>query len=101
LGAVIPAVTGISWDDYIRQHTFAPLGMNNSNVSNAEFKPGDNYSSPHERVNGKLQVIHFEKLDSVGPTGSINSCSADMAKWVQLQLSRGKFADRDGRLFSE
>ena len=24
-----------------------------------------------------------------------------MAKWVQLQLNRGKFTDRDGRLFSE
>ena len=24
-----------------------------------------------------------------------------MAKWVQLQLNRGKFVDREGRLFSE
>jgi CubicO group peptidase (beta-lactamase class C family) len=100
-GQVIPAVTGISWDDYIRQHIFAPLGMNHSNVDNAEFKFGDNYSFPHERVDGKLQVIHFEKLDGVGPAGSINSCAADMAKWMQLQLNRGKFVDRDGRLFSE
>jgi CubicO group peptidase (beta-lactamase class C family) len=100
-GQVIPAVTGISWDDYIRQHIFAPLGMNHSNVDNAEFKSGDNYSFPHERVDGKLQVIHFEKLDGVGPAGSINSCAADMAKWMQLQLNRGKFVDRDGRLFSE
>ena len=100
-GQIIPAVTGISWDDYIRQHIFEPLGMNNSNVDNAEFKPGLNYSFPHERVDGKLQVIHFEKLDGVGPAGSINSCAADMAKWVQLQLNRGKFVDRDGRLFSE
>jgi len=100
-GQVIPAVTGISWDDYIRQHIFTPLGMNHSNVDNAEFKSGDNYSFPHERVDGKLQVIHFEKLDGVGPAGSINSCAADMAKWMQLQLNRGKFVDRDGRLFSE
>jgi CubicO group peptidase (beta-lactamase class C family) len=100
-GQVIPAVTGISWDDYIRKHIFTPLGMKNSNVDNAEFKSGDNYSFPHERVDGKLQVIHFEKLDSVGPAGSINSCAADMAKWMQLQLNRGKFVDRDGRLFSE
>jgi CubicO group peptidase (beta-lactamase class C family) len=100
-GQIIPAVVGISWDDYIRQHIFAPLGMNNSNVSNTEFRPGDNYSFPHERVEGKLQVTHFEVLDNNGPAGSINSCAADMAKWIQLQLNRGKFADRDGRLFSE
>jgi CubicO group peptidase (beta-lactamase class C family) len=100
-GQIIPAVTGTSWDDYIRQHIFAPLGMNNSNVSNAAFKPGDDYAFPHERVDGKLQVIHFEVLDNAGPAGSINSCAADMAKWVQLQLNHGKFVDHEGRLFSE
>jgi CubicO group peptidase (beta-lactamase class C family) len=100
-GQIIPAVTGISWDDYIRQHIFAPLGMNHSTVSNKDLKPGDDYSSPHERVDGKLQVIPQGDLDNVGPAGSINSCAADMAKWVQLQLNRGKFADRDGHLFTE
>jgi CubicO group peptidase (beta-lactamase class C family) len=100
-GQIIPAVTGTSWDDYIRQHIFAPLGMNNSNVSNTAFKPDDDYAFPHERVDGKLQVIPFEVLDNAGPAGAINSCAADMAKWVQLQLNRGKFIDRDGRLFSE
>jgi CubicO group peptidase (beta-lactamase class C family) len=100
-GQVIPAVTGISWDDYIRQHIFEPLGMKHSTVSSHDFKPGDNYAFPHSRVDGKLQVIPLEDLDNVGPAGSINSCAADMAKWVQLQLNRGKFGDREGRLFSE
>jgi CubicO group peptidase (beta-lactamase class C family) len=100
-GQIIPAVTGTSWDDYIRRRIFASLGMNHSTVSSKDFKPGDDYSSPHSQVDGKLQVIPLEDLDNVGPAGSINSCAADMAKWVQLQLNRGKFADRDGRLFSE
>jgi CubicO group peptidase (beta-lactamase class C family) len=100
-GQIIPAVTGTSWDDYVRQHIFATLGMSHTNVSNADFKPGDDYAYPHSRVNGKLQVIHFEVLDNAGPAGAINSCASDMAKWVQLQLNHGKFVDRDGRLFSE
>jgi CubicO group peptidase (beta-lactamase class C family) len=100
-GQIIPAVTGTSWDDYIRQHIFTPLGMKHSNVSNADIKPADNVAFPHSRVEGKLQVIPFENLDNAGPAGAINSCAADMAKWIQLQLNRGKFSDRDGRLFSE
>jgi CubicO group peptidase (beta-lactamase class C family) len=99
-GQIIPAITGTSWDDYIRQHIFAPLGMNHSTVSNATYKTGDDVASPHSRVDGKLQVIPFEALDNVGPAGSINSSAADMAKWVQVQLNRGKFLDREGRLFS-
>jgi CubicO group peptidase (beta-lactamase class C family) len=100
-GQIIPAVTGISWDDYMRQHILEPLGMKHSTVSNHDFKPGDNYAFPHSRVDGKLQVIQLEDLDNVGPAGSMNSCAADMAKWVRLQLNRGKFSDREGRLFSE
>jgi CubicO group peptidase (beta-lactamase class C family) len=100
-GQIIPAVTGTSWDDYVRQHIFEPLGMKHSTVSSKDFKPGDDYASPHSRVDGKLQVIPPEDLDNVGPAGSINSSAADMAKWVQLQLNRGKFSDRDGRLFTE
>ena len=100
-GQIIPAVTGTSWEDYVRQRIFTPLGMQHSNVSNAAFKSGDDYAFPHSRVDGKLQVIPFGALDNAGPAGAINSCATDMAKWVQLQLNRGKYVDREGRLFSE
>lgn len=99
-GQIIPAVTGTSWDDYVRQRIFTPLGMNHSNVTNANIQPGEDRAYPHSRIEGKLQVIPFENLDNAGPAGSINSCAADMAKWVQLQLNRGEFADRTGHLFS-
>src|SRR5579864_3304026 len=66
-GQIIPAVTGTSWDDYIRQHIFAPLGMSHSNVSNAAYQSGDDYAFPHSRVDGQLQVIPFGDLDNAGP----------------------------------
>jgi CubicO group peptidase (beta-lactamase class C family) len=100
-GQIIPAVTGTPWEDYVRQRIFEPLGMKHSVVSNKDFKSGDDYAWPHSRVDGKLQVIPLEDLDNVGPAGSINSSAADMARWIQLQLNRGKFSERDGRLFSE
>jgi CubicO group peptidase (beta-lactamase class C family) len=100
-GQIIPAVTGKSWEDYIREHILVPLGMNTTNLSNAAFKPTDDYASPHSKLDGKLQVIDFINLDNAGPAGSINSSAAEMAKWVTLQLNRGKFPNRDARLFSE
>jgi CubicO group peptidase (beta-lactamase class C family) len=100
-GQIIPAITGTTWDDYVRQRIFAPLGMNHTNLSTTAYKSGEDYAYPHSRVDGKLQVIPFEDLDNAGPAGSINSCAADMAKWVQLQLNRGKYVDREGRLFTE
>ena len=100
-GQIIPAVTGISWDDFVRQRIFTPLGMTNTNVSNAAFRPGEDFAHPHSIVDSKLQAIPFVTLDNAGPAGSINSSAADMAKWVMLQLNHGKLPDRDSRLFSE
>jgi len=100
-GQIIPAVTGTTWDDFVRQRIFKPLGMTTSNVSNTEFKPSDDFAYPHSVVDGKLQAIPFVSLDNAGPAGSISSSAAEMAKWVLLQLNRGKLPDSDKRLFSE
>jgi CubicO group peptidase (beta-lactamase class C family) len=100
-GQIIPAVTGKSWEDYIHEKILLPLGMNTTNLSNAAFKPTDDYAFPHSKVDGKLQAIDFVGLDNAAPAGSINSSSAEMAKWITLQLNRGKFPNSDQRLFSE
>jgi CubicO group peptidase (beta-lactamase class C family) len=100
-GQIIPAVTGKSWDDYVREKILRPLGMSTTNLTNADFKPGDDYAWPHSKVDGKLQAIEFVNLDNAAPAGSINSSAAEMAKWVQLQLNHGKFAGSESRLFSE
>src|SRR5271166_2818966 len=89
-GQVVAAVSGMSWDDYVREKIFQPLGMKTTNTGNTAFQAGDDYAFPHEKVDGKLQVIPFENLDNAGPAGSINSSVAEMSKWIQLQLNHGK-----------
>lgn len=100
-GQIIPAVTGKSWEEYIRERILRPLGMTQSTLSNANFKAGDNVGWPHSRLDGKLQSIAFVPLDNAAPAGAINSSVNEMAKWVMLQLGHGKFPEREGRLFSE
>jgi CubicO group peptidase (beta-lactamase class C family) len=100
-GQIIPAVTGKSWEDYVRERILTPLGMTTTNFSNSSWRPADNYAWPHSKIPGTLQAIDFVPLDNAAPAGAINSSAAEMAKWVQLQLNRGKFTDREGRLFSE
>jgi CubicO group peptidase (beta-lactamase class C family) len=100
-GQIIPAVTGKSWEEYIREKILQPLGMTTTNLSTTAFKPGDNYAWPHSKVDGKLQTVPFMDLDNAGPAGAINSSVAEMAKWVTLQLNHGKFPGSEERLFSE
>jgi len=100
-GQVVAEVSGKSWDDYLREKFFLPLGMKNTNTSTTAFKQGDNWAWPHSKVDGKLQPIPFENLDNAGPAGSINSSVADMSKWMLLQLNHGKIPGSETRLFSE
>ena len=100
-GQVVAAVSGESWDDYLREKIFLPLGMNNTNTSTTAFKPDANWATPHSKVEGKLQPIPLENLDNAGPAGSINSSVADMSKWLLLQLNHGKIPGTETRIFSE
>jgi CubicO group peptidase (beta-lactamase class C family) len=100
-GQVVAEVSGKTWDDYVRERIFLPLGMTNTNTTATAFKEGDDWAAPHSKVDGKLQPIPIENLDNAGPAGSINSSVADMSKWMLLQLNRGKIPGTDTRVFSE
>ncbi len=100
-GQVVAENGGKTWDEYVREKIFAPLGMNSTNSSTDMFNPNGDWAYPHEKVDGKLQPIPFENLDNAGPAGSINSSAADMSKWVLMQLNHGKISGSETRIFSE
>jgi CubicO group peptidase (beta-lactamase class C family) len=102
-GQIIPAVTGKSWNEYIEERIFKPLGMTHSNTSVADFRPGDNVATPHSKIEGKVTPIPYNNLDNNAPAGAINSCVSDMIKWITVQLNGGlisKTAEGETRLFS-
>lgn len=90
-GLVLEAVTGKSWDDFIKERFFGPLGMATSNTSVKDFKPTDNIATPHNEKDGKINVIHYVNVDGIGSAGAINSCVSEMAQWLRLQLGRGTY----------
>ena len=99
-GQVLAAVTGKSWDDFIKERIFTPLGMTSSNTSVAALNASPDAATPHAKVDGRLKAITPMTLENVGPAGSINSSVADMAKWLIAQLNRGQIG-AGRRLFSE
>lgn len=99
-GQVITAVTGKSWDDFVKERIFAPLGMTTTNTSVAALTSSANRATPHAKFNGQVQAISPLPLDNVAPCGAINSSVAEMAKWMIAQLNRGAISEGN-RLFSE
>jgi CubicO group peptidase (beta-lactamase class C family) len=90
-GQIVQAITGKSWDDFIKERLFTPLEMRDSNTSILGFKPGDDFAAPHNERDGKLRVIGYCNADNIAPAGAINSSVRDLAQWIRLQLGRGSY----------
>ena len=88
-GQVVAAVSGKSWDGFIKERIFAPLGMTASNTSVKDLRPGGNFVSPHQKTEGRLQAVPYMNIDNTAPAGAINSNVAEMAKWVAVLLDEG------------
>jgi CubicO group peptidase (beta-lactamase class C family) len=90
-GMVVEKVSGMSWSAFVKEKFFKPLGMTSSNTSIKEFKPNGNIATPHNAKTGSNKPIPYDDVDNVAPAASINSCVADLAQWMRLQLGRGTF----------
>ncbi len=99
-GQVVAAVSGKTWDQFIKERIFTPLGMTTSNTSVAALLASTDAATPHAKVDGRVKEIAPQPLENVGPAGAINSSVAEMAKWLIVQLNRGQI-DEGRRLFSE
>jgi len=104
-GQLIEAVSGQSWEDFVRQRIFAPVGMGDAAVS---FEgQGPDRVSPHARTSqavrgmGPIAVLASgHQGGAAAPAGAIYASASDMAKWLRVLLAHGRI-DQTRRLFSE
>ncbi len=90
-GEIIPAVTGISWENFLTKKIFEPLQMARTLALTKDFVNAENHSSAHTIDEGKLIKIPIPLIDNLGAAGSIASSVNDMSHWVMAQLDRGKY----------
>jgi CubicO group peptidase (beta-lactamase class C family) len=99
-GQVIPAISGKSWDDFIRERIFTPLGFTDSVTNVPAVLKSTNHVSPHSLIDDKVTAVDWQGMDNAGPAGAISASVSDLSKWMILQLDRGKIANGK-QLFSE
>jgi CubicO group peptidase (beta-lactamase class C family) len=108
-GQLIEEISGETWEQYIREHVFAPLGMNHSTVSDAEFMANPDHARPHSRTGGAIVGLGTQTpLDqnatisqNSAPAGGLAISANDMTRWLLTQLGHGKIPGSDKRLFSD
>lgn len=98
-GELIERVTGISWEEFVKNRILNKLGMSESRISQSETKLAPQFATPHARIDGVVREVKTLTKSNVNPAAGINSSATDMAKWLTVQLDSGRVAD-NSRLFS-
>ena len=98
-GEVIAKADGRPWADSVTERILKPLDMNRTATSVTQLPALGNVATPHKTTETGNEPIPWVNWDTMAAAGGINSSANDMAKWVRVQLDRGK-VDESRRLFS-
>ncbi|MGA8165709.1 MAG: serine hydrolase [Candidatus Acidiferrales bacterium] len=88
-GYAVGQASGGTWQDFVRAHIWAPLGMTGADFSATDAQNAADHATPHDLKDGKVVTIPWRNIDNVAPAGSINAGVKDMTKWIAMQLNDG------------
>jgi len=94
-GMLIEKLTDKSWEENLKERILIPLGMNNTNMSVTDMEKSADHSLAYTIEKDKPKVIPYRNIDAMGPAGSINSCSKDMAKWLITWINNGMYNKKE------
>ncbi|MFC6996953.1 serine hydrolase [Rufibacter roseus] len=99
-GEVIEAISGKTWESFIQERFFGPLGMNRSYTSVNQLKGVANVATPHGNdANGNPVPTVITAWDSWNPAAGIFTSVNQHAQWMRLQLNQGTY--NGSRIISE
>jgi|GEM_PF-2137647 CubicO group peptidase (beta-lactamase class C family) len=98
LGAIIEAVSGMTYENYIDNKIFKPLNMNRSF---ADYRKALNYGleKGYQPVLGLIHQTEYDFHPEIIPAGYIASCAEDMAQYLIANLNGGSC--RNSRILSK
>jgi CubicO group peptidase (beta-lactamase class C family) len=91
-GYIVERVSGQPFAEYIEQHIFRPLGMNQSTfLQPVPAQLSASLAHPYRFVDGAYLPGGFEFMQM--PEGGMSSTAADMAKFMSAHLQGGRLND--------
>lgn len=95
-GYLVEAVSGLAYEEYLRQNVFAPLAMHRSGIRIPPALVSD--VALGYGFAGEWEVLSWEYMNT-NPASSVNSTAVDMAHLNLMLLGEGRFQGR--RVLSE
>jgi CubicO group peptidase (beta-lactamase class C family) len=92
-GYIVERLSGLPFAEYIEQHIFSPLDMQNSTFRQPLPDPiAANMAKAYKFFNGEYHQGSFEYISAL-PAGSMSSTAEDMAKFMIAHLQYGRFGE--------
>ncbi len=98
-GEVVAKANGTTWEKFIEERIFKPLGMKSSNTSTKRMVRVSDHATGYSLEDKVATKAALHDMPNIAPAGAINSNVKDMVKWIRLMLGGGKFEGK--RIVSE
>lgn len=98
-GEVAAKANGVTWEKYIEERFFKPLGMKSSDTSVKQMAKAADHATGYALQDKVTTKAILRDITNVAPAGAINSNVKDMSQWIRLMLGGGVFEGK--RLVSE
>ncbi len=100
-GYLAGKLNGTTWEEAVQRRVLTPLGMKNTNFSVGDSQKNPDFAQPYRknRDTDEVKLIPFYVQGAVGPAGEINTCVADMGRYLLFHMNRGKLEGK--QLLSE
>jgi CubicO group peptidase (beta-lactamase class C family) len=93
-GYLIECVTGQTWEQFLAERIFKPLGMVSSNTAVEDSEQTDDYALPYAEEEEEVKEVPFyDRFQALGPAGSISANLEDIVHWLRFQLNAGKHGE--------
>ena len=92
LAEIVSQVSGMPWQEYIRQKLFQPAGMSNTYLT--EFHPVIANRASGYRHSGDT-LFNAEPMIGIRPSGGFLSTTSDMIKWDAIVTSQSNILKKE------
>lgn len=93
-GEVVTAAAGESWDEFVEERIFRPLGMDATSSVLSEATADPNMATGHVGSAGRFEVTPYRNVENVAAAAGMITNVSDLARWLRLHLGRGSVEGR-------
>lgn len=87
VGDIIQQTTGDSYEEFVVNSLFVPLGMENASFGLDAFLGNGNVGMPHENTGDHWSPVRVsDNFYNVAPAAGVNASARDMSQWLLAQL---------------